>query len=278
MRSVAVTGALMLSLAGSVDAAAKTAAGEAAVPRCDRVVVFRYDVTVTGAKSGREVYTPESSLTGEFRFSYSYSAHYPAVRVVVDRGCDPEIDTVRVRARGSTTLVDYFQADHAVPKEQEDSVELPCDFQAAAADFGSRLRVAGGTTVLGGGPSTFTILSDLPHSQLDKLIALLDARRDAACDKGAPSNLPVLDELPAHGPVPIFENRYRVGGVELDPPNGGLGGALRGGGRRGPRSLTRLVAGRSFQVASGVRRYEGTRNQAEATASTSITIRFDRRR
>ncbi len=117
MRRVAVLGSLVLLLAGAADA---SAAASRTRP-CDRVHVFRYDVTVSGTKSGRETFPPESGFTGDFSLSYDYVARYPRVRVVVDRGCDPEIDTVRARGAGSGTLENYTWADHAVPTDPTSS-------------------------------------------------------------------------------------------------------------------------------------------------------------
>ena len=277
MRRVAALGALMLSLAGAADAAAMAAAGEAAVRRCDRVVVFPYDVTVTGAKSGRETLRPDSELSGDFSLSYDYVARYRRVRVVVDRGCDPEIDTVRARGRGTGTLQNYTWADHTVRKDPNDT-KLPCEFRFTTDPLPTRLRAVGGTTVLGGGPPTFSINSQLATGRQLGMLALLEARRDEVCDKGSFPNLRATDELALHRSVPIFDDPVRVGGLEVDPPGVYLDGSLVFEGRRTPRVLARLVAGRSVVVATGVRRYEGTDDQTSATASTTVTIRFKRRR
>jgi hypothetical protein len=277
MRRVAALGALVLSLAAAAPAAAHTGSAKSAARACDRVVVFRYDVTVTGMKSGRETFPPESGFTGDFSLSYDYVARYPRVRVVVDRGCYPEIDTVRARGRGTGTLRNYTWADRAVSTDPT-STRMPCEFQLSTEPLTVRLRVAGGTHVLGGGPSTFTVFSSLTRAPQDAVLNLIEARRDAACDRGAASNFRASDELALHGFVPIFERPARAGGVKVEPPSIFLDGSLVGGGRRNPRALARLVAGRSARVATGVRRYEGTDDQSAATASTAVTIRLARRR
>jgi hypothetical protein len=277
MRRLIPFAVLLGSLAGAADAAARTDSAGAAGRRCDRVDVFRYDVTVTGAKSGRETWPPESDFTGEFALSYDYVVRYPRVRVVVDRGCDPEITTVRARGRGTGTLQHYMWADRAVPKDPE-STRVPCEFGFTTDPLGASLRVVGGTHVLGGGPATFSIGSQLNRRQQNALLDLIETHRSAACDKGGGSNFRASDELATHRSVPIFENPTRVGNVKVDPPSIFLDGSLLGGGRKNPVALARFVAGRSVRVSTGVRRYEGTDDQSTATASASVTIRFDRRR
>jgi hypothetical protein len=277
MRRVAVLGALMLSLAGAIDTAATTATGEAAARRCDRVDVFRYDVTVTGAKSGRETWPPESDFTGEFLLSYDYVVRYLRVRVVVDHGCDPEITTVRARGRGTGTLQNYTWADRVVPKDPS-STRVPCEFGFTTGPLRARLRVVGGTKVLGGGPSTFSTGSQLNRAPQNAVLDLIEARRSEACANGGSQNFRASDELATHRSVPIFENPARVGNVKVEPPSIFLDGSLLGGGRRNPRALARLVAGRSVRVSTGLRRYEGTDDQSIATATAAVTVRFDRRR
>jgi hypothetical protein len=277
MRRVAALGALVLSLAGATDAASHTGSANAAVRACDRVVEYRYNVSVTGMKNGRETFPPESGFTGDFSLSYDYVVRYPRVRVVVDRGCDPEIDTVRARARGTGTLRNYTWADRAVSTDPT-STRMPCEFQLVTGPLGVRLRVAGGTHVLGGGPSTFSVFGSLTRGPQDAVLNLIETRRNEACDKGTDSNFRVSDELALHRFVPIFERPARASGVRVEPPSIFLDGSLAGGGRRNPRPLARLVAGRSARVATGVRSYEGTDDQSTATASTAVTIRFARRR
>jgi len=277
MRRVAALGALMLSLAGAADAAAKGVLANGTVRACDRVSVHRYDVTVTGAKSGRETFPPDSDFSGDFSLSYDYVARYPAVRVRVDHGCDPEITTVRARGRGRGTLMNYTWADHAVQKDPN-GTKVPCEFQFTSAPLPTRLSAVGGTTVLGGGPSTFSIQSQLNPARELAVLDLIDTRRGEVCDKGSFANLRASDELAVHRSVPIFDNPVRVGGLKVEPPGIFLQGALVGGGRKNPRALARLVAGRSVRISTGVRRYEGTDDQTSATASTAVTIRFDRRR
>jgi hypothetical protein len=277
MRRVAVVSTLVLSLAGTTDATAKSVLAEAAVRACDRVVVYRYAVTVTGAKSGRETFPPDSDFSGDFSLSYDYLVRYPAVRVRVDRGCDPEITTLRARGRGTGTLRNYTWADHAVQRDPN-GTKVPCDFQFTSDPFPTRLSAVGGTTVLGGGPSTFSIQSQVNRAQEPAVLGLIDARRAEVCDKGSFPNLRASDELAVHRSVPIFDNSVRVGNVKVEPPGIFLHGSLLGGGRKNPRALARLVAGRSVRVSTGTRRYEGTDDQTSATASTAVTIRFERRR
>lgn len=273
MRRVAVLGSLVLLLAGAADA---SAAASRTRP-CDRVHVFRYDVTVSGTKSGSETFVQQSGFSGDFSLSYVYVARYPRVRLVVDRGCDPEIDTVRARGGGTGTLQNYMWADHAVPNDPA-STRTPCEFQFSTDPLSVRLRVVGGTHVLGGGPSTFSVQSSLARAPQNAVLSLIESRRSAACDRGTDSNFNASDELAAHGSVPIFERPARAGGVKVDPPSIFLDGSLLGGGRTNPRMLARLVAGRSALIATGVRRYEGTDQHSTATASTAVTIRFARRR
>jgi hypothetical protein len=278
MRRVAVLGALVLSLAGVAEDVAKPAPAGAAVPACDRVKVFRYDVTVTGMKSGRETFPADSAFEGEFSLSYDYVVRYPRVRVVVDRGCDPEIDTVRARGSGTGTLRNYAWADRSTRRDPADGTKVHCEFALAAGSLPTRLGIAGGTTVLGGGPSSFNVTSALSRSRQLAMLNQIDASRAAACDKGTFPNFRTADELALHRSVPIFENPVRAGNLRVEPPSIFLDGTLAGGGRRNPRALARLVAGRSARVATGVRTYEGTDDQSTATASTAVTIRFARRR
>src|SRR5215210_3164041 len=164
MRRLVPFAVVLASLSGAADAAAKTDSAAAAARGCDRVDAFRYDVTVTGAKSGRETWPPESGFSGEFALSYDYVVRYARLRVVVDRGCDPEITTVRARGRGTGTLRDYTWADRVVPKDPS-SGRVPCEFGFTTDPLGASLRLVGGTHVLGGGPATFSIGSQLNRTQ-----------------------------------------------------------------------------------------------------------------
>jgi hypothetical protein len=276
MRRASLTAALALSLVAAETSAAATA--DTAARKCDRKVVFRYDIDVSGTKSGREAFPPDSAFAGEFSLSYDYAAHYPRARVVVDRGCDPEIDTVRVRAAGSGTLRNYSWADRSTRRDPADGEKLPCEFAFTSEPLRTSLSVGAGTTVLGGGPPTFTMQSALRRSAQLPLLALIESHREAACNKGSFPNFNASDELALHRSVPIYERPARVGSFRVEPPSIFLDGSLALSGRRNPRALTRLVAGRSARIATGVRRYEGTDDQSSATASTSVTIRFDRRR
>jgi hypothetical protein len=256
---------------------AAAAPAEAAVRPCDRVVKYRYDVTVTGMSSGRETFSG-SNFSGDFSLSYDYVARYPRVRVVVDRGCDPEIDTVRALAGGTGTLQNYTWADNAVPKDP-DSSRTPCQFGFTTGPLGVRLRLAGGTHVLGGGPATFGVYSSLGLEARELgMLELIDTRRRAACANEGGFNFNVSDGLALHRSVPIFERPARVGGLKVDPPFIFLGGQAVFEGNRNPRVLKLLVAGRSAVIATGVRRYEGTDDASTATASNALTIRFARRR
>jgi hypothetical protein len=275
MRRLAVVSSLVILVAAAADARAATAAR---TRPCDRVHVFRYDVTVTGIKGGRETFPAESGFTGDFSLSFGYVARYPRVRVTVDRGCDPEIDTVRARGAGTGTLQNYMWADHAASTDP-DSTRQPCEFRFSTDPLNAKLNLVGGTHVLGGGPSTFGVYSGLPNAPLDEVLALIDSRRRAACDReGGASNFNVSDGLALHGSVPIFDRPVRVGGLKVEPPSILLSGTVNGRGRTNPRALVRLVAGRSAVITTGVRRYEGTDDHSTATASTAVTIRFERRR
>ena len=276
MRGVAVIGALFVSLAGAAEAAAGGAG--AAGRGCDRVDVYRYKLTVTGAKTGHETWLPPAETTGEFSFAYRYVVRYPSFRVVVDRGCGPELTTVRARGRGTGELESYAWADHAVPKDQSDGTELPCDFQATTEGLRAGLRIAGGTAVRGGSRATFSVQSELRHGAVTALIALLDGRREAACNKGELSNVNLLEELVTHTSVPIYDNSTRAGGVKVDPPSLAFGGSLLGGGRRTPRPLARLARGKSASMSTGPRSFHDVDDQTEAAATTSVTLRFERRR
>ena len=155
---------------------------------------------------------------------------------------------------------------------------MPCEFALTTDPLRTRLVLAAGTTVLGGGPPTLAVQSALRRSAELPLLSLIQSRRDAVCDKGTFPNFQASDELAMHLTVPLFENGVRTRGFRVDPPSIFLDGSLVFEGRRNPRALTRLVAGRSARIATGTRRYEGTDDQSSATASTSVTIRFTRRR
>jgi hypothetical protein len=273
MKRVAVLGALLLSLSAAMPATA-----EAAVRPCDRLVKHRYVVTVTGMSSGRETFAPDSNFTGDFSLSYDYVARYPRVRVVVNRGCDPEIDTIRARGAGTGTLQNYTWADRAVSKDPESS-RTPCEFQLSTEPLGVRLRLAGGTHVLGGGPATFGVHSSLGLEARElAMLERIDSRRRAACANQGGFNFNAVDGLAMHRSVPIFERPALVGGLKVQPPFIFLGGEAVFQGRRNPRLLKRLVAGRSAVIATGVRHYEGTDDESTAVASNALTIRFARRR
>lgn len=278
MRRATVLAALVLSVTVVGEASAADATAGPAARKCDRKVVLRYDIAVSGAKSARETFPADSAFAGEFSLSYGYSVRYPRARVVVDRGCDPEIDTVRVRARGTGTLRDYLWADRSTRRDPGDGTKAPCEFTLTTDPLRTRLILAAGTTVLGGGPPTLTVQSALRRSAELPLLALIQSRRDAVCDRGTFPNFQASDELPMHLSVPLFENGVRRRGFRVEPPSIFLDGSLVFGGRRNPRALTRLVAGRSARIATGTRRYEGTDDSSSATASTSVTIRFTRRR
>jgi hypothetical protein len=278
MRRVTVLAALALSLAAVAETSAAAATGDASARRCDRRVVLRYDITVSATKSGRETFPPDSAFIGEFSISYDYAARYPRARVVVDRGCDPEIDTVRVRASGTGTLQDYSWADRSTRRDPSDGDKLPCEFTLGTDPLRTGLALAAGTTVLGGGAPTFSVQSALRRSGEPPLLALIDGRREAVCNQGSFPNFPVSDELALHRSVPIFDRAVRAGGFKVEPPSIFLEGSFVLEARRNPRALTNLVAGRSARIATGVRRYAGTDSESSATASTSVTIRFDRRR
>ena len=274
MRRATLLAALVLSLTAAAEASAATATAR----KCDRKVVLRYDIAVSGAKSARETFPAESAFAGEFSLSYDYTVGYPRARVVVNRGCDPEIDTVRVRANGTGTLRDYLWADRSTRRDPADGSKVPCEFTLTTDPLRTRLTLAAGTTVPGGGPPTLGVQSALRRSAEQPLLALIQSRRDAVCDKGTFPNFEASDELAMHLTVPLFENGVRTRGFRVEPPSIFLDGSLVFGGRRNPRALTRLVAGRSARMATGVRRYEGTDDSSSATASTSVTIRFARRR
>ena len=278
MRRVGLTAALVLSLAAAAPTSAPAALGEASARACDRKLVLRYDITVRGTLSGREVFSPESGFVGEFSLSYDYVARYPRARVVVDRGCDPEIDTVRVRDTGTGTLQNYTWADRSTRRDPADGTKEPCEFSFTTGPLRTRLGLGAGTTVLGGGPATIAMQSALRDAAELPLLDLIQSQRDAACDKGSFPNLQVSDGLALHRSVPIFENPARARGLRVEPPSIFLSGSLAGETRRNPRALLRLVAGRSARIATGVRRYEGTDDQSSATASTSVSVRFARRR
>jgi hypothetical protein len=276
MRRVSLVAAFVLVLA--LATAPTAPAAEAAARKCDRKVVLRYDITVTGSQSGRETFPPDSAFAGEDSFSYDYVVRYRRARVVVDRGCDPFIDTVRVRARGVGTLQSYAWADRSTRRDPADGTKVPCEFTFAAGSLRTRLILAAGTTVLGGGPPTFSITSALRRAGELPLLAQIDAQHEAACDKGSFPNFPSSQQLALHRSVPIFERPAREGGFRVEPPSVFLDGSLLFAGRKNPRVLTRLVAGRSARIATGERRYEGTDDQSSATASTRVAIRFARRR
>jgi hypothetical protein len=280
MRRVTILAALAvaLTLALAPAAASGAPAAEAAVAKCDRKVVLRYDITVTGSQSGRETFPADSAFAGGDSVSYDYVVRYRRARVVVDRGCDPFIDTVRVRAKGVGTLQSYLWADRSTRRDPADGTKVPCEFTFAADSLRTRLILAAGTTVLGGGPPTFSIDSALRRAGELPLLAQIDARHEAACDKGSFPNFPSSQQLALHGSVPIFERPARAGGFRVEPPSVFLDGSLLFAGRRNPRALKRLVAGRSARISTGVRSYEGTDDQSSATASTRVAIRFARRR
>jgi hypothetical protein len=278
MRRVTIVLALGLALAVAPAASATVPASDTAVRKCDRKVVLRYDITVTGSQSGRETFPPDSAFAGEDSVSYDYVVRYRRARVVVDRGCDPFIDTVRVRARGVGTLQNYAWADRSTRRDPADGTKVPCEYTFTAGPLRTRLILAAGTTVLGGGPPTFSVNSALRRAGELPLLAQIDAQHEAACDKGSFPNFPSSQQVALHRSVPIFERPARAGGFRVEPPSVFLDGSLLFAGRRNPRELTRLVAGRSARIATGVRRYEGTDDESSATASTSIAIRFARRR
>jgi hypothetical protein len=275
MRRLAALGALVITLVGAVDASAKAGA---AARKCDRKLVFRYDITVSATKSGRETFPPDSAFSGEFALAYDYVVRYPRARVVADRGCDPEIDTVRARATGTGTLRNYSWADRSTRRDPADGNKLPCEFTFTTDPLRTGLVLAGGTTVLGGGPPTFTVQSALRRAGELPLLGLIDRQRDSVCDKGSFPNFPGSDELALHRRVPIFDGPALVGGFKVEPPSIFLNGSFVLEGRRNPRTLTRLIAGRSARVSTGMRHYKGTDDQTSATASTAVTIRFERRR
>ena len=276
MRRVSLVAGFVLVLA--LAAAPTAPAADAAARKCDRKVVLRYDITVSGAKTARETFPAHSGFAGEFSLSYDYSVRYRRARVVVDRGCDPEIDTVRVRANGTGTLRDYLWADRSTRRDPADGNKVPCEFMLTTDPLRTRLVLAAGTSVLGGGPPTLVLQSALRRSAELPLLSLIQSRRDAVCDRGTFPNFQASDELAMHLRVPLFENGVRTRGFRVEPPSIFLDGSLVFAGRRNPRALTRLVAGRSARIATGVRRYEGTDDESSATASTSIAIRFARRR
>jgi hypothetical protein len=277
MRRVSLVAAIVLLLALAPAASAAPSA-DAAARKCDRKVVLRYDITVTGEQTARETFPPDSAFAGEDSVSYDYSVRYRRARVVVDRGCDPFIDTVRVRANGIGSLRNYSWADRSTRRDPADGTKVPCEFTFAADSLRTRLRLGAGTTVLGGGPPTFSVQSALRPAGELPLLAQIDARHDASCDKGSFPNFPSSQQPALHRSVPILERAARAGGFRVEPPSIFLDGSLLFEGRRNPRALVRLVAGRSARIATGVRRYEGTDDESSATASTRVTIRFARRR
>ena len=276
MRRAGLVAAFVLGL---VLAAAPTAsAADAAARKCDRKVVLRYDITVTGSQSGRETFPPDSAFAGEDSVSYDYAVRYRRARVVVDRGCDPFVDTVRVNARGTGSLTNYAWADRSTRRDPADGAKVPCEYTFAVDLLRTRLILRAGTTVLGGGPPTFGMQSALRPAGELPLLARIEAQHDAACDRGTFPNFPASQLLALHRFVPVFERAARVGGFRVEPPSVFLDGSVTFQGRRNPRALLRLVAGKSARIATGERRYEGTDDESSATASTSIAIRFTRRR
>ena len=276
MKRVTILAALVLGLVAATGAPV-AATADAAARKCDRKVVLPYDITVSGAASLHETFAADSAFAGEYSVSYDYAVLYPGARVVVDRGCDPFIDTVRVRVTGVGVLSNYSWADRTTRRDAADGTKVPCEFTFAADSLRTRLILAAGTTVPGGGAPTFSVRSELRPAGETPLLAQIGAQHDAACDKGSFPNFP-SSQQPVYGSAPIFERAARVGGFRVDPPSIFLAGSLVFQGRRNPRALLRLVAGRSARIATGMRSYEGTDDESSLTAGTSVTIRFQRRR
>jgi hypothetical protein len=73
MRRVTAVATLVMPLLAAAEASGAAPAG-AAVRKCDRKVVLRYDITVTGSQTGRETFPADSAFAGEDSVSYDYSA------------------------------------------------------------------------------------------------------------------------------------------------------------------------------------------------------------
>ena len=88
-----------------------------------------------------------------------------------------------------------------------------------------KLRLAGGTYELGGGPATFGVYSSLRLEARElAMLERIDAHRRAACAGEGGFNFNVSDGLAMHRSVPIFERPARVGGLRVEPPFIFLGG------------------------------------------------------
>jgi hypothetical protein len=269
------------TIPGSVGEAVVIVGAEVRRPRprgrgCDRREVFLYDVTVNATKSFTEEWDPRFNQQGAFSISYLYRVAYPRVGVVVEHECGTGEIEVSARGRGAGKLSDYAWADSVRNADPDaGSTPAPCEFDLAVDSLGATIQIKDSALISRGRGSFLSVASRLTPSQRDALSKLLSDRRGAVCDKGGQSNTSVFDEPAGHGPVPIFQDPYRVSGGELFPPLTVLNGDLFARGRSRP--LQALVAGRSFSASSGERDYDGTDSQTHVVAKAGVRIRFTRR-
>ena len=244
--------------------------------RCESSRVYRYDITVRGAKALRETWV-QAGTEGVFSLSYTYVATYPGVRLSVTEDCGGGT-TLDLPAGGSQTapgtgsLQGYTWSDTV--HGTDSGRPPPCAFATAVTGLGAQVEVGG---FISRGVGGAFVSSRLTTPQFGVLSSILDAKRDGVCDKDPGiSNSQVYDGLPGYDASAdaIFSRDFNVSGGTLGPPSIALDGDFSESQRRNPAMARKLARGQSFSVAT-TRTFDGTSSQttAHGTASISISLR-----
>jgi hypothetical protein len=114
--------------------------------RCDSRTIYRYDITVRGNKSVREIWRPEFRELGDFNISYNYIVKYPGVRLSVSEDCGggTTLDLPAGAAQtapGTGSLLGYTWSDSV--RSAETGRPPPCAFATAVTGLGAQVEIGG---------------------------------------------------------------------------------------------------------------------------------------
>lgn len=260
------------TIAGVVDVRAAVAAppdrrGRGSA-KCETRRTYRYTITVQGRKTA----TDPGGVGGSFDTAFSWAARWRNAPITIESTCAGRVD-FRMAARGAVpqtapvvgtvTAARYSASDTRLsPSGQPD----PCIVAFVAPTLAIEATLAGGGFRSFGGWS-LVVSSSLPRHQFSALEAVADAVHAAAC----PDDADLRPTLDAFGQLPEATTR----GIVFGPPTHGLGSwfAVRQS-RRPVAPIDKLLAGKSFSVSSGRKRFGP--GAGDETAQWSVTYRFTR--
>jgi hypothetical protein len=244
---------------------------------CGSRKVYRYDITVKGRKSVREVWRPEFRNQGDFSISYNYVVNYPGARLSVTEDCGggTTLDLPDGRAQtapGTGSLFGYTWSDSV--RSAETGRPPPCAFATAVTGLSAQVEIGG---FMSRGVGGAFVASRLTTPQFGVLGSILSTKHGGVCNKDPGlSNAGVFDGLPGYDASAdaIFSRDFNVSGRKLGPPSIGLNGDFSEGQRGNPAMARKLARGRSFSV-TATQTFDGTSSQttAHGTASISISLR-----